>query len=121
MKYNEGKWQEMAIFKNRPLAAACCLFILTVTCLSFLLSVALGITVIAAAALIVAVVACLLWRRGYSYKKLYLLLLMLGILLGGARSLIEMKQSAVLRDKIGSEQVITFTVEEVKSTNAFSS
>ncbi len=109
----------MAIFTNRPLAAACCLSLLSVT-LCLLLSSTTGLLIALFAALAFAVLLVLILWRGYSYKKLFLALLVLGVLLGSARSGLYTARSEMLTAHIGSTSTVLFTVEEVNATNPYS-
>ena len=109
----------MAIFVKRPLAAACCLFIVAITLGLFVYNSINIALVLAAAAIFLLLLVLLLWR-GYSYTKIYLGLLALGVLLGTLRSAFYTKQSEVLTAHIGTQATAVFTVEEVSHTNGYS-
>ncbi|MBR3863423.1 MAG: hypothetical protein IKM42_07225, partial [Clostridia bacterium] len=109
----------MAIFVKRPLAAACCLCIVAVL-LGLFVCTAISTVLILAAAVVLLVLLALLFLRGYSYTKIYILLLALGILLGILRSALYTKQSETLTTHIGTQVTAVFTVEEVSYTNGYS-
>lgn len=109
----------MAIFVKRPLAAACCLCIGAVT-LGLFVCTAINVALILVAAAIFLILLALLVWRGYSYTKIYILLLALGILLGALRSALYMKQSEALTAHVGTQAAAVFTVEEVSHTNGYS-
>lgn len=110
----------MALFKNRPLAAACAAFLATLilSCLTFTVNIAL--TVAVAAGLIALVLAALLLWRGYSYRKLFWLLFTFAITLGCVRSAAYIAKDAHLTDRIGEAVTATLEVEEVEFTNTYS-
>ena len=110
----------MAIFKNRPLAAACTILLLCVACCSLIFSAVLAALVTLVAALIVILILVLLLWRGYSYVKLYLFLMALGVLFGAARSASYIHQSELLTRRIGETVSAVFEVEEVCHTNSYS-
>ena len=110
----------MAIFKNRPLAAACAVLLgaLILSCL-FLTATAAMIVAVSVGLICLFLAVLLLWR-GYSYPKLYLLLLALGLSLGCARSAMYLNKDALFTEKIGQTVVATLEVEEVEHTNTYS-
>ena len=109
----------MAIFVKRPLAAACCLCIAAVV-LGLFACTAINAVIILVAAVILLVLLALLFLRGYTYTKIYILLLALGILLGISRSELYVKQNEKLTACVGTQVTAVFTVEEVSHTNGYS-
>jgi len=109
----------MAIFVKRPLAAACCLCIVAVL-LGLFVCTAISTVLILAAAVVLLVLLALLFLRGYSYTKIYILLLALGVLLGIFRSTLYTKQTEALTVHVGTQATAVFTVEEVSYTNGYS-
>ncbi|MBR2312905.1 MAG: ComEC/Rec2 family competence protein [Clostridia bacterium] len=109
----------MAIFVKRPLAAACCLCIVAVV-LGLFVYTTINTVLILAGAIVFLVFLALLVLRGYSYTKIYILLLALGILLGIFRSTLYKKQTEALTACVGTQVTAVFTVEEVSHTNGYS-
>ncbi|MBR3863050.1 MAG: ComEC/Rec2 family competence protein [Clostridia bacterium] len=111
----------MAIFKNRPLACALVFFLLCIVLCCAFLSFAVALVVAVSAAFLFIVLVALMVGQGYSYSRLCLTLISLGILLGAARSAHHLYQTAALTSKIGEKVTVLFEVEEVEYTNTYSS
>lgn len=110
----------MAIFKKRPLAAACFLLILFVT-LTLLLDASRSLAVFVAIVILLLLLIAVSFWRGLTYTRLYLLLLCIGALLGAWRGMLDMKQGEALKTYVGSTVTAEFEVVEVSYTNAYSS
>ncbi len=110
----------MAILKKRPLAAACIVLILSAAWGYFLSLLWSAVLLVAATILFLVFFVISLWR-GFSYPRLYLMLLCLGLLLGLGRSMLDRRQGEQLNNLMGSVVTAKFEVEEVSYTNAYSS
>ncbi len=109
----------MALFKNRPLAAAALLLVVAVF-LSFLLShPALIALSVCAAVLLVAMVLFSVFR-GLGYRKLFVLLLALGALLGGVRVLFDRQASEhVFAERMERECMAELVVREIRYASTY--
>ncbi len=109
----------MRVFGCRPLAAACALFIFSLLAaylLPLLLTFVLSLVFCVLALLIVFY--CL--RRGISYSRLFLLLALLAICLGGMRVACERKNSERIWESRYTQEVeVEFSVEEILYNSAY--
>ncbi|MBQ8357137.1 MAG: ComEC/Rec2 family competence protein [Clostridia bacterium] len=111
----------MAIFRNRPLAAACVVLILSAAG-AFLLPFSFVLVFLSIAA--VALIALIAWSivRRMTGRKLLLLLLALALFLGTGRVLFDRYRARrLLGDRIGTEVSVVFVVEEIYSRSAYGS
>ena len=100
----------MAIFRRRPLAAGCLVFILCVAAAYRLGGLFLLLVPIIALFL---VVGCLFFRRRAPYTALYLLLIVLAVALGFGRVVLDRAVHRDLESTVGSEVTLTLRVDEV--------
>ena len=109
----------MAIFKNRPLAAACALFLLVVFAAYFLPS-AITLAVSIFAAVLAAVFLLLFLRRTHPYRFLLLFLLMLAIAGGALRVFINVSLSnSVVEEHIGTRVSADISLLEISQSNSY--
>lgn len=111
----------MAIFRNRPLALACVVLIVSVALffvLPFSASVITGSCVIA----FLTLLGLFLGRRQMKWARILVLLIALFIAFGAARALIERHYSKkLLGSNIGKEVTATFKVEEIYNRSVYGS
>ncbi len=111
----------MAIFKRRPLAAACVVLILSAAAaypLSVLHTALLAIPVFAAFA---GLLIFCIWR-GLSYRRLFVLLVLAGALLGAGRTLGERYHAkALFEHRMDQTVEATLEVLEIESRGTYSS
>lgn len=100
----------MAIFRRRPLAAGCLVFILCVAAAYRLGGLFLLLVPIFALFL---VVGSLFFRRRAPYTALYLLLIVLAVALGFGRVVLDRAVHRDLESTVGSEVTLTLRVDEV--------
>ena len=108
----------MALFSRRPLCLGC-LLLIAVTAAFFFLDAVWRLSLLCALLPIWILLFTLLLRR-YSYQKLYLLVLVTAMLLGGARTALHLANEERLTEKISSSVSAELEVLEVNHTNSFS-
>lgn len=111
----------MAIFKKRPLAAACVVLILAAALafpFSFFYTAVMLIPL--AVATICLLIFCIV--RGFHYARLFVFLLLLGVLLGAGRTLLERRQAQEAFGQLMGETVdAVFEVEGIDAQGAYES
>ena len=111
----------MAVFRNRPFAAACCLLILSVAAAYLLPSTVVLCAVLAVSAIFLVLCLSFLWRPLGKWRML-LILLTLAVSLGGGRALLSIYQRDLPLEKhVGENVSAELTVSEVKYSNTYSS
>ena len=111
----------MAIFKKRPLAAACVALILAAA-LAFPFS--FFYTAVMLIPLAVATVCLLIFCivRGFNYARLFAFLLLLCVLLGAGRTLLERQQAQeAFGQRMGETVDAVFEVEGIDAQSAYES
>ncbi len=110
----------MAIFTRRPLASACLALILALLAFNFIPAYPSFVILCVCAALVILIfVAYFIFKR--NYVIFFAILLLIGMLIGGARTFFTLKKETALTSRQGDVITVLAKVEEVKGSRSYAS